>query len=244
MSENQKGVLGTISPRGRSGDVREELNLLPREIRVIQVNVGIRLGTEEEFRQVKEVYEQKVAELADKSVDMIHMGGAPPMMVHGFRGEEEFVKGLEEKYKTPIYTAGRSQSEAFRALGMKSFVGLTYYNASLNQIFSNYFTQAGFEVQAMEGMDIPSGNDGQVSKEEISSFAKGAFRKHAGKADGIYMLGSGWKVNVMEVAPLLEDELQVPVVHAQAVKIWSVLKHFHIHRPITGYGRLLKELPE
>jgi len=105
MSENQKGVLGTISPRGRSGAVREELNLLPKEIRVIQVNVGIRLGTEEEFRQVKEVYEQKVAELADKSVDMIHMGGAPPMMVHGFRGEEEFVKGLEEKYKTPIYTA-------------------------------------------------------------------------------------------------------------------------------------------
>ncbi len=243
MSENQKGVLGTISPRGRSGEVREELNLLPKEIRVIQVSVGIRHGTEEEFRQAKGVYEQKVAELADKNVDMIHVGGAPPMMVHGFRGEEEFVKGMEKRYKTPIYTAGRSQSDAFRALGMKSFVGLTYYEESLNQIFTNYFTEAGFEVQAMEGMDISSGNGDQVSKEEICSFAKGAFLKHAGKADGIYMLGSGWKVNVMEVAPLLEDELQVPVVHAQAVKIWSVLKHFHIHRPIAGYGRLLKELP-
>ncbi len=47
----------------------------------------------------------------------------------------------------------------------------------------------------------------------------------------------------MEIAPDLEAELQVPVVHAQAVKIWSVLKHFGIHRPISGYGRLLKELP-
>ncbi len=242
MPENQKRVLGTISPTGRSDTVRDELSLLPKEISVIQVSVGIRSGTEEEFRQVKGVYEQKVAELAAKSVDMIHMGGAPPMMVHGFRGEEEFVKGLEERYKTPIYTAGRSQSAAFRALGIQSFVGLTYFKESLNQIFANYFTQAGFEVQAMEGMDIPFGTAVQLSKEEICSFAKEAFLKHAGKADGIYMLGSGWKV--MEVAPVLEAELQVPVVHAQAVKIWSVLKHFRMHRPIAGYGRLLKELPE
>ena len=241
MSEIQKRVVGSVSPTGRSDPSRYESSLLPKEISVIQVSVGIRSGTEEEFRQVKGVYEQKVAELAGKKVDMIHMGGAPPMMVHGFKGEEEFVKTLEGKYKTPIYTAGRSQSDAFRALGMKSFVGLTYFPESLNKIFANYFTQAGFEVQAMEGLDIPFGSAAQLSKEEIGSFAKEAFRKHAGKADGIYMLGSGWKV--MEVAPVLEAELHVPVVHAQAVKIWSMLKHFGIHRPIAGYGRLLQELP-
>ena len=241
MSDNQNRLLGAVTPTGRSDSGNQESSLLPKEISVITVSVGIRSGTEEEFRQVKGVYEEKVAELASKKVDMIHVGGAPPMMVHGFKGEEEFVKMLEEKYKTPVYTAGRSQSDAFRALGMKSFVGLTYFPESLNKIFANYFTQAGFEVQAMEGMDIPFGSAAQLSKEEIGSFAKEAFRIHAGKADGIYMLGSGWKV--MEVAPLLEAELKVPVVHAQAVKIWSLLKHFRMHRPIAGYGRLLQELP-
>ncbi len=241
MSDNQKRVLGTISPTGRSDSARDELSLLPKEISVIQVSVGIRSGTEEEFRQVKGIYEQKVGELAGKKVDMIHMGGAPPMMVHGFKGEEEFVKMLEEKYKIRIYTAGRSQSDAFRALGVKSFVGFTYFPESLNKIFANYFTQAGFDVRAMEGMDIPFGTAAQLSKEEIGSFAKEAFRNHAGKAEGIYMLGSGWKV--MEVASVLEAELNVPVVHAQAVKIWSVLKHFRMHRPIANCGRLLQELP-
>ncbi len=241
MSIDQKRILGAISPTGRSDSAGYERSLLPKEISIIQVSVGIRSGTEEEFRQAKGVYEQKVAELAGKKVDMIHVGGAPPMMVHGFRGEDEFVKMLEAKYKTPIFTAGRSQSEAFRALGMKSFVGLTYFPETLNKIFANYFTQAGFEVHAMVGMDIPFGKANQVPKEEIGSFAKEAFLKHVKNTDGVYMLGSGW--NVMEIAPDLEAELQVPVVHAQAVKIWSVLKHFGIHRPISGYGRLLKELP-
>ncbi len=241
MSDNQNRVLGAVSPTGRSDSGNQESSLLPKEISVITVSVGIRSGTEEEFRQVKGVYEQKVAELAGKKVDMIHVGGAPPMMVHGFRGEEEFVKMLEEKYKTPVYTAGRSQSKAFRALGMKSFVGLTYFPESLNKIFADYFTQAGFEVQAMVGLDVPFGSVHQVPQEEISSFAEEAFRKHASKADGIYMLGSGW--NVMEIAPSLETELQVPVVHAQAAKIWNALKHFGMHRPIAGYGRLLQELP-
>ncbi len=241
MAENQKRVLGAISPTGRSESAGYEKSLLPREIGVIQVSVGIRSGTEEEFRQARGVYEQKVAELAGKKVDMIHMGGAPPMMVHGFKGEEDFVKMLESKYRTPIYTAGRSQSEAFRALGVKSFLGLTYFPESLNKIFADYFTQAGFEVQAMEGMKVPFGKVNEVPKEEISSFAKDAFLKHANNTEGIYMLGSGWRV--MEIAPVLEAELQVPVVHAQAVKIWSVLKHFGIHRPAANYGRLLKELP-
>ena len=241
MSKDQKRVVGSVSPTGRSDSATYESSLLPKEISVIQVGVGIRSGTEEEFGQVKGVYEQKVAELAGKKVDMIHVGGAPPMMVHGFKGEEEFVKMLEKKFKAPIYTAGRSQSDAFRTLGMKSFVGLTYFPESLNKIFANCFTQAGFEVQAMEGMDIPFGSVAQVPKEEIDNFAKEAFRKDASKADGIYMLGSGWKV--MEVAPVLEAELNVPVVHAQAVKIWSVLKHFRMHRPIANYGRLLQELP-
>ena len=241
MSDNQNRLLGAVSPTGRSDSGNQESSLLPKEISVITVSVGIRSGTEEEFRQVKGVYEQKVAELASKKVDMIHVGGAPPMMVHGFRGEKEFVEMLEERYKTPVYTAGGSQSKAFRALGMKSFVGLTYFPESLNKIFADYFTQAGFEVQAMVGLDVPFGSVHQVPKEEISSFAKEAFRKHASKADGIYMLGSGW--NVMDIAPALETELQVPVVHAQAAKIWNALKHFGMHRPIAGYGRLLQELP-
>ncbi len=178
MSIDQKRILGAISPTGRSDSAGYERSLLPKEISIIQVSVGIRSGTEEEFRQAKGVYEQKVAELAGKKVDMIHVGGAPPMMVHGFRGEDEFVKMLEAKYKTPIFTAGRSQSEAFRALGMKSFVGLTYFPETLNKIFANYFTQAGFEVHAMVGMDIPFGKANQVPKEEIGSFAKEAFLKH------------------------------------------------------------------
>ncbi|NIO10835.1 MAG: hypothetical protein GTO40_23645 [Deltaproteobacteria bacterium] len=241
MTENQQRLVGAVNPTGRNESRNREASLLPEEIKVITVCAGIQSGTEAEFRQSKGIYEEKVAELAGMKVDMIHVGGAPPMMVHGFKGEEEFVKMLEEKYKTPVYTAGRSQSDAFRALGVRSFLGLTYFPPAMNKIFSDYFTQSGFQVAAMEGLDVPFASVHEVPGDQIAEFAKESFKKHAATVDGIYMLGSGW--DVLNIAPVLETELRVPVIYAQAVKIWSVLKHFGIRRPVKGYGRLLQELP-
>ena len=68
MSKDQKRVVGSVTPTGRSDCGNQESSLLPKEISVITVSVGIRSGTEEEFRQVKGVYEEKVAELAGKNV--------------------------------------------------------------------------------------------------------------------------------------------------------------------------------
>ena len=126
------------------------------------------------------------------------------------------------------------------ALGIKNFVGVTYFGDRMNQIFSRYFTEAGFEVTAMEGIEVPFKDVGKLSGEEIYKHTKKAFLKHAG-ADAIYMLGSGWRL--LKIVRLLEQDLQVPVVYALAAKLWQVEKQFHVREPIKGYGRLLEELP-
>ena len=70
----------------------------------------------------------KVAELAEIGVDLMHPEGGPPFMVRGHKAEQEIVGGWEAKYKIPIFTSGMSQAEALRALGIKKFVGCTYFN--------------------------------------------------------------------------------------------------------------------
>src|SRR3990172_5818188 len=60
-------------------------------------------------------------------------------------------------------------------------------------------------------------------------------------AQGIYLLGSGaWRV--VDVVPV-EDDLEVPVVHPVAARVWYVQKQMRIRQPVTGAGRLLAELP-
>jgi len=60
-------------------------------------------------------------------------------------------------------------------------------------------------------------------------------------AQGVYLLGSGaWRV--VDVVPV-EEDLEVPVVHPVAARVWYVQKQMRIRQPVTGAGRLLAELP-
>jgi len=240
MFESWRGIVGDIKPTHRPGSLEEFIRLLPEGIGVIPLTVGIRSGTEQEFHQVLEDYKQKASELADLGVDLIYIGGAPPMMVHGFSGEEKIVKDLEAKHKIPVGTSGGSTTGAMKALGIKKFVGVTYFKESLNQIFTRYFTEAGFQVAAMEGIDVPFKDVGRLSGEEIYSHTKKAFLKHP-DADAIYMLGSGWRL--LKIVRLLEQDLEVPVVYALGAKLWEVQKRLHVRQPLKGYGRLLEEMP-
>jgi maleate cis-trans isomerase len=240
MFESWRGVVGDIKPTHRPGSLEEFIKLLPEGIGVIPLTVGISSGTEQEFHDVLEDYKQKAAQLAELGVDLIAIGGAPPMMVHGFHGEEKIVKDLEDKHGIPVSTSGRATAQALRALGIRKFVGVTYFAERMNQIFSRYFTEAGFAVEAMEGIEVPFKDVGRLSGEEIYKYTKKAFLKHPG-ADAIYMLGSGWRL--LKIVRLLEQDLQVPVVYALAAKLWQVEKQFHVREPIRGYGRLLEELP-
>ena len=240
MFESWRGVVGDIKPTHRPGSLEEFIKLLPEGIGVIPLTVGISSGTEQEFHDVLEDYKQKAAQLAELGVDLISIGGAPPMMVHGFKGEEKIVKDLEAKHGVPVSTSGRSTAAAMTSLGIKKFVGVTYFPDRMNQIFSRYFTEAGFQVEAMEGIDVPFKDVGRLSGEEIYKHTKKAFLKHA-EADAIYMLGSGWRL--LKIVRLLEQDLQVPVVYALGAKLWQVEKQFHVREPIKGYGRLLEELP-
>src|SRR5881409_3306357 len=99
-----RGVVGVIKPTMRPGSLEEFIRLLPEGIGVIPLFLKIQRGTEEEFRQVLSAFEEKVGELAELRVDLVHPEGAPPFMVQGYEGEAEIIKQWEEKYGVPIVT--------------------------------------------------------------------------------------------------------------------------------------------
>ena len=176
----------------------------------------------------------------EEGVDLIHPEGAPPFMVHGYKGEEKIIKEWEAKYKVPMVTAAQTQVEALRALNIKKFVGVTYFVNSVNDITTGYFQDAGFEVLAMEGMAVAFEDVGRLASQEIYAHTRKAFLKHP-DADGIYMLGTGWRC--LDIIRLLEEDLQVPVVHAVPARVWSVQKRLHVRQRAKGFGKLLEEMP-
>lgn len=235
-----RGVVGVIKPTMRPGSLDEFIRLLPEGISVIPLFLNIRRGTEEEFLQVMEAIEAKVSELAELKLDLIHPEGAPPFMVRGYKGEQEIVTRWEQKYQTPIITAGMTQVEAMRALKLKKIVGVTYFTGKINDTFARYLTEAGFQVAAMEGITVPFQEVGRLSSQEVYAHTKKIFLQHPG-ADGIYMLGSGWRT--LDIIDLLEQDLGVPVVHPVPARVWAIQKRLHVRQPAKGFGRLLEEMP-
>jgi maleate isomerase len=235
-----RGVVGVVKPTHRPGSLEEFIRLLPEGIGVVPVYLNFQRGTEDEFRAALNAVHEKVAELAKEGVDLIHPEGAPPFMVHGFKGEEKITKEWEAEFKIPIVTAAQTQVEALRALNVKKFVGVTYFIGSLNDIVTRYFQEAGFDVLSMDGMKVDFADVGRLASTEIYAHTRNAFLKHSG-ADGIYMLGTGWRC--LDIIHLLEEDLQVPVVHAVPARVWSVEKRLHVRQPVKGFGKLLEEMP-
>lgn len=240
-SANWRGTVGVVKPTYESGSLVEFIRLLPDGVGVIPVYAGIREHTERGYLDAMDTYHKCVEELARIGVQLMHPEGGPPFMVRGFRGEQEIVRAWEEKYGMPIFTSGMTQAEALRALSIRKFVGCTYYrDRRMNEIFTRYFTEAGFEVLGMEGMDTSPAEAKSLSNEEIYHHLKRSFLKHPG-ADGIYLLGSGaWRVaDVVAV----EEDLGVPVVHPVAARVWYVQKRLRVRQPLQGAVRLLAQLP-
>jgi len=235
-----RGIVGVIKPTMRPGSLEEFIRLLPEGIGVIPLFLNIQRGAEDEFREVLNAFEEKVGVLAGEKVDLIHPEGAPPFMVHGYKGEERIVKEWEKKYGVPIVTASMTQVEALRALKVEKVLGVTYFTGKINDTFSRYFLEAGFDVLGMEGISVAFEDVGRLSSQEVYAHTRRAFLKHPG-AQAIYMLGSGWRT--LDIIHLLEEDLQVPVVHAVPTRVWAIQKRLHVRQPVRGYGKLLEEMP-
>jgi len=235
-----RGVVGVIKPTHRPGSLEEFIRLIPEGIGVVPTFIGIKTGTEKEFSSVLDAVKAKIAELAELEVDIIHAEGAPPFMLLGFQGEAKLIGSLSRKYKIPISTSGTTQVEALKALKIKKFVGVTYFTGSINEKYARYFTQAGFNVLGMDGISVPFDEVGRLAAEEVYAFVKQQFLKYKG-AQGIYLLGSGWRV--LPILRLLEQDLQVPVVHPVPARVWAVQKALRVREKIEGFGRLLEEMP-
>ena len=171
---------------------------------------------------------------------MIHPGGTPPFMLQGFAGERKLIGSWEKKYQTPIFTSGMNHVNAMRALGIKKFIGANY-SALQNQIVIDYMTEGGFKVVSMEPIDVPFNEAQHISSETLYAHIKKLFRENKG-ADGIYIQGGAWHTE--SIVEPLEQDLQVPVVHANIAPAWEIMKRLNVRAPREGFGRLLRELPE
>jgi maleate cis-trans isomerase len=238
--DSWRGTVGLIKPTFRPGSLEEFIKLMPDGFGIIPLFVGFSQGTVDEFKGALDAIEQRVAELTRIGVDLVHPEGAPPFMVHGAKKERELLDSWQAKYGVPIITSGTTQVDAMRALGLRRIVGVTYLKGEINDMFAQYFTDHGFEVLAMDAIDVPFADAGKLAPTEIYAHTRAAVRQHR-YVDGVYMLGAGWRI--LDILQPLEEDLGMPTAAAVPCRVWAVQKFFGTRQRLSGYGKLLAEMP-
>jgi maleate isomerase len=239
-SNGSRGTVGIVRPTLRTGGFEELLAMLPAGIRLIPLCLNVQRGGLDEFQSAIPAYEEKVAEFARMGIEIINPSGAPPFMVLGYDKEQELIRRWEKTYKARIFTSGTSNIDAMRALGVRRFLGVTYFHGDINRIYAQYFVDAGFDCVDMAGMKVEFSKVPELPSDDVYRFTKGEFAKHGG-LDGIYLLGPAW--HTLDIIEKLEHELSVPVLHAVPVQCWDIQRHLGIREPVRGFGRVIAEMP-
>jgi len=243
MAEMQQEFhVGTVRPTNRPGiDGDIDLDaLIPAKIKFVTLTMNFTRGTKAEFSASMRGYENKVGELAEICPDLVRPSGAPPFMMLGYKGEQELIARWQKKYDVQMFTSGQNHVRALRTLGIKKFVGASYFPEKMNAVFARYFTEAGFQVLAMDGIDSPFADVPKVPPQKILEFMKRTAAKHT-DAQGIYMLGSAWKT--LGIIDSLEQATGLMVVHARPARCWETQLRLGLRHPIAGYGKLLAQMP-
>lgn len=236
-----RGTVGIVRPTYRPGGMEELIKMLPDGVGVIPLFAEIERGTQDEFKEAIIRYRKKVAKLAEIGVDVINPSGAPPFMVLGYAGEAALIKEWEAEYKVPVFTSGTTHVDALRALNAQRFVGFSYFGGAINEIYAQYFRDAGLDVLDMVGLDVPFQKVQEYSSHLIYSWIREHMRKHP-EAQAIYMLGPAWRT--LDIIEHLERDCRVPVVHAIPAQCWDIQRHLGLRQPVAGFGRLLAEMVE
>ena len=139
-----------------------------------------------------------------------------------------------------MVTSGQVQIEALKALYIKKVVVSSYTNEATNNIVSAYLEEAGIEVLENAGISVPFEQAGSLSEHQVYMHTKQAVLRHP-ECDGILLFGSGWRS--LGAIELLEQDLDVPVIHPVPARVWAVQKRLRVNEGVTGFGQLLAEMP-
>lgn len=232
--------IGFICPSVTAETFLHEFHLVaPPGVSLVVINLGIRHLGRDEIGGSLGTLKSVAAELDRTRVDVIVLGGSPPVTYGGFGFDKEIIRQIGEVTAIPATTSQMCAVEALRKLEVQKLVLGSPFAEDQNLLLKTYLEDSGFKVAGIKGAAVPVPEIARMPVSASYRLAKDAFLQ-APDADGVY-LPCALMPTFPNIAPL-ERDLGVPVVTSFQAMLWGVFSMLKIHEPIRGYGRLLESL--
>lgn len=176
-----------------------------------------------------------VSLLAAAPVAVIGIGFTSSSYVTGADAERELIDRLQRRSSgIPVVATCAAAVDALRVLGADrvAVVHPPWFDDELDRLGAEYFSSQGFEVVSHAACDLPS-NQRSINPSELFEWI---LAHTPGSAQAVFVGGNG--LRSVGVIAALEEELARPVLTANQVLLWGMLRAVRSRVSLPGYGQL------
>lgn len=179
--------------------------------------------------------DEAAALLADAPLHAIGVAFTGSSFVRGAQDDEAVRERLEAQTRgIPVALTANAAVLALRALGVGglAIVDPPWFPPELIEFGARYFRDEGFAVVHAAAAELPSFQRA-IHPGQLFEWV----REHVPReAEAVFIGGNGFRA--AGVIEALEEDLGVPVLTANQVLLWRLLRLAGTWTPVTGYGRL------
>jgi maleate cis-trans isomerase len=230
--------IGLMVPSSNTTVEPEFYRALPRGVTLHTARLYLTRIAPEAILQMVQDMETQAKLLASADVDVIALGATAPSFLKGLGYDRELIGKIEAATGRRATTTSTALIEALRHVGARRVVLGSAYDEKVNGIAKAFLEANGFEVVAMEGLALVDNLIvGRLGPETAYDLA---MKVNRAGADTIALSCTNWQT--MDAIERIERDTGKPVVSTTQATIWAALRAIGHTEPISGYGRLLREL--
>jgi maleate isomerase len=235
----KKHRLGLLVPSSNSTQEPEFVQMLPASVSLHVTRLSLsRIDPDSTLSIVAEL-EKESRKLADAAVDIVVLAATAPSTRMGKGYDAQLIKRMEEASGKPATTAATAMLDAFAALSVRRVALAAAWSETTNKWVAAFLESHGIEVLSQVAMGVVSNNEvGRLHPDTAFEHGRQADRKDA---DAVFLAcGNWWTAAIVEK---LEHAAGKPVLTTNNMTLWHALKKMGATEGVSGYGRLLREMP-
>ena len=230
--------IGLLVPSSNTTVEPEFYRALPRSVTLHTARLYLTRIAPESILKMVEDMEAQAKLLASADVDVIVLGATAPSFLKGLGSDRELIGKIEAATGKKATTTSTALVQAIGHFGPKRVVLGSAYDEQVNGIAKAFLEASGFEVVGVEGLALVDNLIvGRLSADTAYDLAMKVDRP---EAEAIVLSCTNWQT--LEAIERIEVKTGKPVITTTQATIWAALRAIGHTQPITGYGRLLREL--
>ena len=158
--------------------------------------------------------------LKDADVDAVVFACTSGSLVKGVGQDAALAQRIGKVVGRPVVVTSRAVVEALTEVGAHRIAVATPYVDEVNKKETEFLEKSGFEVVNLRAFNLKSNLEiGRLTANDAAILARSA---NSTFADALFI--SCTNLATFEVLPLLEQEMQKPVISSNSATLWAALK--------------------